>query len=150
MSKYDLPIFLEGRVESVMYAKWLDRKASVHFKRDSIRGYEGITKSSYKMGIHAAVVESQGKDYYTGEELDWQLLSKYNNGLSKAGRHEYKASFALLPTVDHIDSSKMNSGFCICSWRTNDAKHDLTYAGFIDVCIKVLRHSGYVVSRNTE
>ncbi len=84
---------------------------------------------------------------YTNEELDWHLLSKYNNDDSESGRHQYKADFALLPTVDHIDSSAKNSGFCICAWRTNDAKNDLSPAAFLELCARVLRHAGYTVTK---
>jgi hypothetical protein len=30
--------------------------------------------------------------------------------------------------------------FAICSWRINDAKHDLPYEQFIKVCREVLAH----------
>jgi len=42
------------------------------------------------MGIHAAVVRSNGKDAYTGEELDWSLLSSWNNDKAKAQGSDYK------------------------------------------------------------
>jgi hypothetical protein len=54
------------------------------------------------MAIHRAVTASNGRDEYTGETLDWSLLSRYNNDESEEKRRHYKASFALLPTVDHI------------------------------------------------
>ena len=97
--------------------------------------------------MHEAVVRSEGRDVYTGEELAWHLISQYNNDESERGRHQYKAGFALLPTVDHIDSSLLNSGFCICAWRTNDAKNDLSHQAFIDLCIKVVQHAGYTIDK---
>jgi len=130
----------------LVYERWLARKAAAHLKRDRKRGYENISGAAYRDAIHEAVVRSGGKDVYTGEELDWSLISTYNNDDSEFGKHGYKASFALLPTVDHIESSISKSGFCICSWRTNDAKHDLSHQAFINLCKMVLEHAGYQVT----
>ena len=146
--KHPLPPFLDGRLNPLAYERWLARKAAAHVKRDRKRGYEGVTGAAYRDAIHEAVVQSQGRDVYTGEELDWHLVSKYNNEESETGRHQYKAGFALLPTVDHIESSFSNSGFCICSWRTNDAKNDLSHQAFIELCIKVLQHARYKVEKS--
>jgi hypothetical protein len=115
-------------------------------KRYRKRGYEGITGASYRDAIHSAVVASGGRDFYTDEELDWSLLSKYNNDESLSGRHGYKAGFALLPTVDHVESARSNSGFCICGWRTNDAKHDLSHQAFVELCLRVVRKAGFHVA----
>ena len=54
----------------------------------------------------------------------------------------YKARFALLPTVDHLDDGLGPPAFKICSWRTNDAKHDLALGDFVELCEKVIRHNG--------
>ena len=144
--RYSLPEFLVGRVDPVVYERWLARKAAAHLKRDRKRGYQGVSGASYRDEIHGAVVESGGRDYYTGEELDWSLLSKYNNDESLAGRHAYKAGFALLPTVDHIESARAKSGFRICGWRTNDAKHDLSHQAFVNLCILVVKKAGFNVT----
>jgi hypothetical protein len=145
--KHSLPAFLEGRVQPLVYERWLKRKAASHLKRDRKRGYIGITGAMYRTAIHEAVLQSQGRDIYTGEDLDWSLLSQYNNEDSENGKHGYKEGFALLPTVDHIESSVSKSGFCICAWRTNDSKHDLSYPAFIELCIKVLTHAKYSVTK---
>jgi len=147
--KHSLPDFLQGRIEIATYERWLARKAAAHLKRDRRRGYIDVTGALYRDAIHDAVVKSQGKDAYTGEELDWHLISQYNNEESEAGRHHYKAGFALLPTVDHIESATPNSGFCICAWRTNDSKNDLSHQAFIELCVKVLEHAGYKITRCT-
>jgi hypothetical protein len=147
--KRSLPQFLEGRVHPQEYERWLKRKAASHFKRDRKRNYHNITAAAYRDAIHQAVLQSKGRDFYTGEELDWSLLSQYDNHESESGKHAYKAGFALLPTVDHLDSSLPNSGFCICAWRTNDSKHDLSYQAFIELCIKVLKYANYSVSNCT-
>jgi hypothetical protein len=145
--KHSTPAFLDGIVSPVAYERWLERKAVAHLKRDRTRD-RPATRPLYKEAIHAAVLQSGGRDWYTGEELDWRLISTYRNEASKAGRHGYKSGFALLPTVDHIDSGAIESSFRICSWRTNDAKNDLTPEQFISLCVSVLTHAGFSVSKS--
>src|SRR5690242_4917127 len=116
--KHTMPPFLEGIVSPDAYERWLRRKAMAHVKRDRNRGHK-CTVALYKEAIHAAVVLSDGKDAYTGETLDWSLISTYKNEDAKNGRHSYKAGFALLPTVDHISAEATEASFRICGWRTN-------------------------------
>jgi hypothetical protein len=144
--KHTTPVFLEGVVSPEAYERWLERKAAAHLKRDRKRGRTAM-RPAYKEAIHAAVILSDGLDSYTGERLDWRLISTYRNEESKAGRHGYKAGFALLPTVDHIDAGATESSFRICSWRTNDAKNDLSPDQFIDLCSKVLTFAGFSVNK---
>jgi len=145
-----MPKFLDDVITPDAYEKWLGRKAMAHVKRDSNRGHSMATVALYKEAIHAAVVLSEGLDAYTGEQLDWTLLSKYNNEESKAGRHGYKAGFALLPTVDHVNADATEASFRICSWRTNDAKNDLSLDAFVELCQKVLTHAGYTVKKREQ
>ena len=93
----------------------------------------------YKEAFHKTVIDSKGKDFYTKEELDWSLISTYNNKQSKEGGRNYKKKFALLPTIDHYDDKYEN--FVICSWRINDAKNDLSHHEFIELCKKVIKAS---------
>ena len=144
--KHAMPSFLEGVVKPEAYERWLIRKAAAHVKRDRKRGHE-CTCSAYRAAIHQAVVRSGGKDAYTGEKLDWHLISKYNNEDSEIGRHAYKAGFALLPSVDHVEVEATETSFKICAWCTNDAKNDLSLESFLDLCQKVLAHAGYFVER---
>jgi hypothetical protein len=145
--KHSTPDFLDGIVSPDAYEKWLERKTAVHLKRDKNRD-RPATRPLYKDAIHAAVLQSDGLDCYTGETLNWHLISTYRNEASKAGRHGYKSGFALLPTVDHIDSGATESSFRICGWRTNDAKNDLTPEQFISLCVSVLTHAGFSVSKS--
>ena len=102
-----------------------------------------ITNTNYKQQIHTAVCESNGRDWYTGEPLEWEKISTYNNDDSKVGRSIYKASFSLLPTVDHVLREDGGYDFVICSLRTNDAKNDLSLAEFIRLCrLVIARHGG--------
>jgi hypothetical protein len=139
--KYALPPFLAGTVTQPSYLRWLHRKANAHVKRDRRRGNSEAVREAYRIAIHRAVCESEGVDQYTGEKLDWHLISRYDNEESKAGRRDYKASFALLPTVDHVGDGLGRADFKICGWRTNDAKNDLPFEGFIDLCRRVIAHS---------
>ena len=144
MRKYKIPAFLEGTQNQISYERWLHRKALAHVKRDRKRGNDQATNEEYKVAIHDAVIESNGNDFYTGEKLDWSLLSKYDNEESKAFKREYKKMFALLPTVDHVNDGLGPADFKICSWRTNDSKNDLTYSEFVDLCKKVINHQTVV------
>ena len=141
MRKYQLPIFLDGIVTQSVYEKWLDRKARSHFNRDKKRGNTSITLELYKVEIHNEVHASNGLDAYTGEHLDWSLISKYNNDESKEFGREYKKQFALLPTLDHVDDGLGHPNFKICSWRTNDSKNDLSLSEFMELCKKILAYN---------
>ena len=92
------------------------------------------------IAIHQAIVKSDGLDEYTGELLDWNLISAYNNEDSKKGRRAYKKRFAKLPTVDHVGDGTGPANFVICGWRTNDCKNDLPREELIEFCRMVLTH----------
>lgn len=129
-----------------MYSRWLQRKAEAHVKSDRRRGNPNATISTYKQAIHKAVVASGGRDAYTGENLDWSLISQYDNEKSKQLGRSYKKELAALPTLDHVGDGLGEPDFVISSWRTNDAKHDLTLQEFLALCTAVLKHHGYVIA----
>ncbi len=135
---YELPPFLEGKLSREAYVRWLHRKAQAHAVRDRRRWRRHIKISGYKQAIHAAVLRSQGRDHWTREQLDWSLLSKYDNSESRAGGLAYKRRFSLLPTVDHVDPESKTAKFEICGWRTNDCKNDLTLRELRRFCRKIL------------
>jgi hypothetical protein len=85
----------------------------------------------YKRSIHAAVIASGGHDRFTGEPLDWTLISTYDNAKSKELRRGYKATLAFLPTVDQVGDDTGPASFQICGWRTNDMKNDLACEDFV-------------------
>ena len=140
--------FLKGIVPPDAYERWLGRKARAHAKRDKGRGHSDVTNALYKDAIHTDVLLSSGRDAYTNEVLDWHLISSYKNEDSKTVRHAYKSCFALLPTVDHVVAGATEASFRICSWRTNDAKSDVSAADFVELCIKVLTYAGYSVTKH--
>lgn len=146
--RYKLPDFLKGKTTQEIYERWLRRKAAAHVRRDRRRGNVAAIGEIYRLAIHEAVEKSDGRDAYTGEPLDWGLLSQYDNLESEENGREYKHGFALLPTVDHVgDGSDKVPEFRICSWRTNDAKNDLGLDDLIAFCVTFLRHQGYTVGR---
>jgi len=145
--KHSVPTFLGESVQPDAYERWLHRKAKAHTKRDRKRAKSSVTVALYEEAIHAAVLRSEGRDAYTGERLDWSLISTYKNDESKIGKHSYKAGFALLPTVDHVSAGATEAAFRICGWRTNDSKNDLSPEAYIELCKLVLAHAGYAVNK---
>ena len=143
--KYERPTFLLSRVTQEKYERWLRRKAQAHVKRDRQRGNKTARGEAYRDEIHSAVLKSGGLDAYTGDELDWERISCWNNDLSQENKYLYKQKFALLPTVDHVRDGKGPVHFQICGWRTNDAKNDLALPDFLKLCQTVLEHHGYGV-----
>jgi hypothetical protein len=139
MRKYALPESIQGQCSQEKYSRWLRAKAMAHVRRDRKRK-RTCSVAGYKEAIHAAVVAGGDKDLYTGEPLNWKLISTYENYKAKTGGPKYKKSLALLPTVDHTFDEKGKQMFVICSWRVNDAKSDLTLQEFYELCEKVLRH----------
>ena len=140
-AQYVLPEVLRDTCTEATYKRWLHRKAMAHVKRDRKRWRMHLTVADYKRAIHVAVIETGRSDAYTGELMDWRLISKYDNAKSKKGGTEYKKSFALLPTVDHAGDAPGDMNFRICSWRTNDSKSDLTLVEFIELCRSVIAHT---------
>lgn len=144
--KYSFPDFLEGKCTKEAYGRWLQHKARTHRKRDKKRGNEDALIENYKVAIHQAVMQSCGLDAYTGEPLRWDLINKYNNEESKARNRKYKHEFADLPTIHHVGDGLDAPEFRICSWRINDAKHDLSLSDFLIICEKVLQFHRQSVS----
>lgn len=134
MPKYPLPEVLQGKCSQEDYTHWLYWKADAHLKRDRKRGNKTASRESYKGAIHKVVCEGGDRDAYTGLPLRWDLIRKYNDEESKKGGRDYKKRFADLPTVDHEDDGTGEPHFRICSWRTNDAKNDLSVGELITFC----------------
>lgn len=138
--KYARPDFLPKVLDQAHYEKWLRGRALAHFRRDRKRGNLRATNEDYRVAIHEAVIRSGGRNFYTDERLDWSLLGRYNNAESRAKRREYKATFALLPTIDHVGDGLGEADFRLCGWATNDAKSDLSYDEFVKLGRIVVSH----------
>jgi hypothetical protein len=67
-------------------------KAVAHVRRDRKR-LKSCTAKEYKNAIHAAVAAGGDLDYYTGEELDWSLVSTFDNAAATEGMTKYKKAF---------------------------------------------------------
>ena len=78
VQKWVLPSFLAKKMEQKSYSKWLHRKAVAHVGRDRARGNKDAKVAAYKAEIHRAVIASDGFDAYTGEMLNWKLMSCYD------------------------------------------------------------------------
>lgn len=137
--RYVVPECIKGQCDQLKYSRWLHRKATAHARRDRKRDM-ACTIARYKAEIHAAVCSSGHLDFYTGEPLDWSLVSTYDNESSREGRTRYKQALALLPTVDHTVDELGRPKFVICSWYVNAAKSDLTLEKFYELCERVLKH----------
>ncbi|SRR6266566_1718330 len=138
--QYEVPECVKDKCEQRVYSRWLQRKAEAHVRRDRKRFRKNCKVSEYKGAIHRAVRDGGDRDFYTGEVLDWSLISTYRNAASTEGKVKYKKSFALLPTVDHTIDEHGKLKFVICSWRMNDMKNDMTNAELYELCELVLRH----------
>lgn len=146
----NLPLYLapdfvlNAGITQAQYNTWLNHKASAHRQRDArrIRGQEVLLSlPAYRHHIHDAVIHSGGMDHYTGEQLNWSLLSRYNNGNAHNGGLEYRRQFDMLPSVDHIDPMQREFNVCICALRTNDCKAHLNEAELHAFCAMVLQHN---------
>ena len=139
--KSHYPVPADLGIEHDKYIRWLRHKARTHLIRDRKR-FHGLdlTGEKYRIDIHNAVCDHGTHDFYTGEALDWSLVSTYDNDESKAGKTAYKLGFALLPTVDHVFEPDGSWRFVICAWRTNDAKNDMSHAEFVALCQRVVAH----------
>ena len=137
------PSFLEGVLTYEEYRRWLGGKAKSHALGDRRRWSDsGVwpSVSGYNMAIHQAVLDSEGRDFYTGEELDWALLRPgvYDSRI----RYDSKTRrrFFLRPSVDHVDSEPTDEpDFVICASRTNSCKSDLSVAELREFCELFLR-----------
>jgi hypothetical protein len=140
ISKHQIPEYLSSKLTQAKFDMWLRGRAAAHVKRDRKRGNVSATGEAYRMAIHRAVVHSDGRDYYTGESLDWLLVGQYSNAESEAKKRRYKATLAFLPSIDHVGDGLGEADFKLCAWRTNDAKSDLTHADFVALCRRVVSH----------
>jgi hypothetical protein len=72
-------------------------------------------------------------------------ISTYDNEKSQELKRAYKKGLGNMPTIDHVGDGLGPANFKICSWRVNDAKHDLTMDEFLGICRQVLTHAGFSV-----
>src|SRR4051812_27524549 len=100
--KWKIPECLKPTVsDEEAFRKWLDRKAQSVRKRDRRRNVPVLSLSTMKEAILAAIERSNGRDFYTGEPLDWHLISKWVGMEEGTSASVYRRKFWMLPSVDH-------------------------------------------------
>ncbi|MCP9832844.1 hypothetical protein KBY95_00685 [Cyanobium sp. Aljojuca 7A6] len=137
--KYQPPPWVAEHLTPTAYNNWLRGKAQGLARRDEQRGGH-YSVSEAKAAVHAAIADCGGRDYWTGEQLRWDLLGNYDSDESGLQGATYKRARALQPTIDHRDSRPI-CDFVICAWRTNDAKHDMSSEELKEFCRLVLEHN---------
>jgi hypothetical protein len=146
--KYPLPPFLTGVCGLVKYHKWLRCKADQLQKRDKELGRpyaQRLSQADYKEKIHNAVLESKGRDPYTGDFLRWDLIGEWNSNKGPAfpRRRTYgamKREFYLLPVADHVDPDSDDLELEMVSWIVNEGKSQMKPEEYRTLCRKVVDH----------
>jgi hypothetical protein len=113
--KFELPSYIVGTNES-KFNEWIVKRAKYHASHDTKKKGIEFNQKDYREMIYNAITESKGRDFYTGEKLDWSKILRFE------GKRGTRRNFLDMPTIDHHESGK----FKICSWRTNDCKNDLS------------------------
>jgi hypothetical protein len=139
--KWRIPECLKPTVsDEDAFRKWLDRKAVSVRKRDKKRNVPVLSLSKMKAAIVNAIERSEGRDFYTGEALDWHLISTWVGAEEGTVASVYRRRFWMLPSVDHDFTDPAKPAFHICSWRMNDSKNDQTLQEFLELAVKVQEH----------
>lgn len=139
--KWTIPNCLKPKVsDEDAFRKWLTRKAQSVRKRDRKRNVPVLSLSVMKQAIVSAIERSNGCDFYTGELLDWHLISKWVGSEEGTSANDYRRKFWMLPSVDHDFTNPAKSAFHICSWRMNDSKNDQSIAEFLQLAARVQKH----------
>jgi hypothetical protein len=145
--KYPLPPLLEGIATVSQYDKWLNNKADTVRKDDlTMKRPFALTcsKAVYKQKIHGAIMNSDGKDPFTGDLLRWDLVKEWKskgkgriagNKISKYGAFDKK--FFLKPVIDHCNPYSDTLELEICSWIVNESKTIMTPEEYVALCGKV-------------
>ena len=139
--KWKIPDCLKPKIsDEDAFRKWLARKALSVRKRDRKRNVPVLSLSVMKQAIVSAIERSNGCDFYTGEPLDWHLISKWVGSEEGTSANDYRRKFWMLPSVDHDFTDPAKPAFHICSWRTNDSKNDQSIEEFLALADAVRRH----------
>lgn len=143
LKRYPLPEFLRAcdppvaDDPEIQYDEWIHRKGLSLYKDDKERDRAGRTTKGYMDALDEAVCESRGRDYLTGERLEWRFEP---NGPGNADdRNRAKVQLVGDIEIDHKKSKSAEEGFGICRKRTNGMKGILSARGFIEICRMVSR-----------
>ena len=130
---YPAPAFVRAlKVPCARYGEWLEKQAQSCRLRDKREGKPGIEE--YRKRIHQAVLASEGRDFYTGEPLEWNRL---NHVLPLSGGRKRHLQRGHYPSVDHYTGTSCLD-FRLCSALVNHAKGPLSHQQFLELCQKVV------------
>lgn len=134
--RYPVPSFLQKiEIKQNVFGSWLDRVTAAHVRRDRKRLTKKTIKPAiYRLAIYLAVKESNGKDFYTGEALDWTLLEHF------AGKKTLQREQKKVPTLDHHNLSAIAPIFRICSMRTNKCKSDFSISEVLEFAKSLIQY----------
>ena len=113
--------------------RWIDRTQSNQDLPDCEKYFTAVCK---------AIKSCEGKDYYTGKPLNWQITlepkkespDREKQGVETAERQERV-------TFDHLNGRNLEDlQFALCAGKTNDAKNDLTEDEFLALCEAVYNY----------
>ncbi len=141
--QYPLPPFLKGVVSQRGYCMWLMNKGENLRRRDIKlnRPYSKVNSETvYNQKVHQAVLDGGEFDPFTGEKLNWGLVSKERNMETESYTNDYLNTYALYPVVDHTNPEEFE--FEICSLISNECKSSLTPDEFVDFCQRVVDFRG--------
>jgi hypothetical protein len=140
---YTLPPFLKGICMPEKFRKWLGAKAEGLFQRDQRLGRSCAahgSKASYKKAVYDAVMANGVADPYTGDSLNWAIISTWDPVGKNYDPGTFKEKYSLLPTVDHTNPDNNTLEFEICSWIVNSCKNDMNRDEFLAFCKKVVAY----------
>jgi hypothetical protein len=142
--KFFLPSALEGVITESAYRWWLRKKSlSVcnRDKKDKRPCALSATRAVYAEKIHEAVCRNPRNDPFTGEELRWDLIRKYDPKQVSKDR-DYFRKFSLLPSIDHTNPDATDLKLEVCSLFVNECKNNLNADEFVGMCKKVVVFRG--------
>jgi hypothetical protein len=146
LPKYPLPAYLQDIYTVSSYAGMLKLKARNLRNRDRRNKKPVALKYSvakYREKVHGAIMDGGRTDPYTGETIDWTLISKWDGvagkdrGIPNLLAVGFDKSLYLSPSIDHVYPDSDELELEVCSWIANSCKSVLNPAEFIALCGKV-------------
>jgi hypothetical protein len=142
--KFFLPPALDGVITESAYRLWLRKKSLSVCSRDKKEKRPcalNRTRAAYAEKIHEAVSRNPRNDPFTGEELRWDLIRKYDpKQVSKDP--DYFRKFSLLPSIDHTNPDATGLELELCGMQMNRCKAEQTPLEFIALCKKIASYRG--------
>jgi hypothetical protein len=146
--KFYLPPALEGVITEPAYRLWLRKKSlsvCTRDKKEKRPCAQNATRAAYAKKIHEAVCRNPRNDPFTGEELRWDLVRKYDPK-QVSQDPDYFRKFSLLPSIDHTNPDATDLEFELCGMQMNRCKAEQTPSEFLALCRKIVAYRGKVAS----